>query len=125
LIELRSYKIRFHDRHVRVVPKTGLDGCPFAGPGVDLRGDDAAAVIAAARPVIAWLEAREPQIEVRSISIDKEAPRALVTLEDTPRPRVVRVDAPQASELVAAAAEVEKEIVRRASEVLVRRTSRR
>ena len=120
-IELRSYKIRFHDRHVRAVPKTGLDGCPFAGPGVDLRGDDADAVISAAVPLVAWLTAREPGVVVRSISIDKQAPRALITLEDASKPRVIRIDAPQAGEVVAAAAEAERAIARLAAAALDRR----
>jgi hypothetical protein len=124
LIDLRSYKIRFHDRHVRAVPRTGLDGCPFAGPGVDLRAEEADAVIAAAAPVVAWLTEREPGVVVRSISIDKDAPRALATLEavrEHDKPRVVRIDAPQASELVAAAAGAEAAIVRYAEAALSRR----
>ena len=38
-MELRSFKLRLADEHVRVVPKTDAAGCPFSGPGVDLYGD--------------------------------------------------------------------------------------
>ena len=120
MIALRSYKIRFHDRHVRAVPRTDLEGCPFEGPGVDLRGDDADGALAAARPMIAWLEAREPGIVVRSISVDRDAPRALVTLEAEPRPRVIRIEGPPAADLCAAASDAEV-VIREAAERALRR----
>lgn len=62
----------------------------FAGPGVDLRGSDAARVIAAARPMIEWLEAREPGVEVRSISVNEA--RVLVSLAAEPKPRAIRIE---------------------------------
>jgi hypothetical protein len=58
--------------------------------GVDLRGDDAARVIAAARPMLEWLEAREPGVEVRSISMNDA--RALVSVSGDPKPRALRID---------------------------------
>jgi hypothetical protein len=79
---LRSFKIRFHDRHVRAV----VDG----HVGVDLRGEDAARVIAAARPMLDWLEAREPGVEVRSISVNDA--RILVSVSGDPKPRALRID---------------------------------
>jgi hypothetical protein len=124
LIALRSYKIRFHDRHVRAVPRTDLDGCPFAGPGVDLRGDDAERAMAAARPIVAWLEAREPDVVVRSIAIDRDAPRALVTLEAEPRPRVIRVDGVAAADLCVAARDFEIVVAEAAERALRRRLGR-
>lgn len=85
----------------------------FAGPGVDLRGEDAARAIAAAAPVEAWLVAREPGIVLRSLSVDRGKMRVLVTLEPASpgeRPRVVRFDAPHAGEIVDAAREAERVI---------------
>ncbi len=62
----------------------------FPGPGVDLRGDDAARVIRAARPMIAWLEAREPGVDVRSLSVNDA--RILVSLSSEPKPRALRIE---------------------------------
>lgn len=109
-LPLASYKLRLHEDHVRAVPAKDEEGRPFQGPGVDLRGDDARAVLAAAGPIRAWLEAREPGVVLRSVSVDKEKPRVLVTLEASPgeRPRVVRVDGAHAGEIIAAAAELER-----------------
>lgn len=86
---LGSYKIRFHDRHVRAVVEGHV--------GVDLRGDDAARVIAAARPMIDWLDAREPGVDVRSISVNDA--RILVSVNGVrttdapaPKPRALRIE---------------------------------
>lgn len=103
-LPLVSYKIRFRDQHVRAVPAVGLDGAPFRGPGVDLRGADARAAIAAAAPVLAWLDAREPGVVARSLSVRTAGPRVLLSLEpiDTgsdARPRAMRFDPPYADEL--------------------------
>jgi len=95
--EVRSFKLRLADRHARVLPKTDTSGCPFEGPGVDLRGEAAERAIEAARPLFSALEAFEPGIVIRSLSMDLERGRLLATLEPTapeadPRPRVVRID---------------------------------
>ena len=58
--------------------------------GVDLRGEDAARVIAAARPMIDWLDAREPGVDVRSISVNDA--RILVSLSGDPKPRALRIE---------------------------------
>ncbi|UQA55710.1 hypothetical protein [Polyangium aurulentum] len=94
---LRSFKLRIADRHVRIVPANDARGCPFSGPGVDLRGEDADRAIAAGEPIASALRALEPGIVIRSVSIDFERPRLLATLDPTtpeadPRPRVVRLD---------------------------------
>jgi hypothetical protein len=94
---LRSFKLRIADRHVRIVPVQDERGCPFSGPGVDLRGEDAERAIVAGEPITNALRALEPGIVIRSVSIDFERPRLLATLEPTtpeadPRPRVVRLD---------------------------------
>jgi hypothetical protein len=94
---LRSFKLRIADRHVRIVPAKDAQGCPFSGPGVDLRGEEAERAIAAGEPIASALCAMEPGIVIRSVSIDFERPRLLATLEPTtpeadPRPRVVRID---------------------------------
>ena len=110
-LPLASYKLRFHEQHVRALPAEGDDGCPFAGPGVDLRGEAAREIFALAAPMRAWLEAREPGIVLRSISVDRRRPRVLVTLDNAgERPRVLRFDPPYASELVEAAAGLERRL---------------
>jgi len=100
---------------VRAVPARDEAGCPFAGPGVDLRGADAIAILSLAGPFRAWLEAREPGITLRSLSVDLASRRVLITLEPMTsgdggtqeRPRVVRIDPPHSEELVASAAALE------------------
>lgn len=83
----------------------------FDGPGVDLHGADAERAFALARPMIAWLEARESDIVMRSLSVDRAKERVLVTLEQAGgRPRVLRFDAPFATELIAAGMEAEAAI---------------
>jgi hypothetical protein len=109
-LPLASYKLRFHEDHVRAVPARDEAGCAFGGPGVDLRGAEAQAVLVLAGPFRAWLEAREPGLTLRSLSVDLASRRVLVTLEPmTPeqRPRVVRIDPPHSEELLASATELE------------------
>lgn len=95
-MRLRSFKLRLVDVHVRVVPATDAAGCPFAGPGVDLRGEAAMAAIELAAPLLAALAEVEPGIVVRSLAVDLERPRVTASLEPTThadrRPRVVRID---------------------------------
>jgi hypothetical protein len=94
-LPIASFKLQFAERRVRIVPAVDASGGPFAGPGVDLVLDEADAVLALARPLLAWLEAREP-VRVRSLSLDVARRRLLVTLEAEPglvgRPRVVKID---------------------------------
>jgi hypothetical protein len=96
MMKLRSFKLQRHERHLRLVPATGLDGCPFGGPGVDVIGDEADALLALAEPLFAGIEALEPGVRIRSLSVDLERPRLLVTLVDRlssmQKPRVLRVD---------------------------------
>jgi hypothetical protein len=109
-LPLASYKLRFHEDHVRAVPARDLEGCPFAGPGVDLRGAEARAILALASPFRAWLEAREPGVTLRSLSVDLASKRVLVTLAPMTadqRPRVVRIDPPHSEELLAGAKQLE------------------
>lgn len=96
-MQIRSFKLRARDHHVRVVPATDHEGCPFSGPGVDLRGERAGQALEAARPLFAALAAFEPGVVIRSLSFDLERGRLLATLEPTTpesdaRPRVVRID---------------------------------
>lgn len=127
MITLASYKLRVFDEHVRGVPARGEDGCPFRGPGFDLRGEDARAVLARMEGIRAWLEAREPGVVVRSFSVDLARPRVLLTLAppagSAERPRVLRFDSPYAEELVLAAAPVEEAVREAATRVLRRRAS--
>lgn len=124
-VPLASYKIRLRDVHVRAVPACDASGAPFTGPGVDLRGSDALAAIEAARPIIAWLDAREPGVIVRSISVKTEGPRVLVSLAPLgaePRPRAMRFDPPYANELRDAGREAERVIGEACVRVLARRS---
>lgn len=88
-MRLRSFKLRFADTHVRILPATDARGCPFAGPGIDLRGNDATQVLAAAREIVMWFLEREPGARLRTFSMDLTTGRALATIEDTPKPRVI------------------------------------
>lgn len=109
-LPLGSYKLRLHEGHVRACPSRDESGCPFAGPGVDLRGAEAAAILALAGPFRAWLEAREPGVTLRTLSVDLASRRVLITLEPMAldqRPRVVRIDAPHSEELIAASKHLE------------------
>ena len=91
-LPVASFKLQLAERRVRIVPARDASGCAFAGPGVDLVGEEAAATFALARPLLAWLEAREP-VRVRSLSLDVGRRRLLVTVEAEPRrPRVVKID---------------------------------
>jgi hypothetical protein len=92
-LPLASFKLQLIARRARIVPALDASGCPFAGPGVDLIGEEAAATFALAAPVLAWLEAREP-VRVRSLSLDVARRRLLVTVEagGGERPRVVKID---------------------------------
>lgn len=99
-MRLSSYKLRFRDRHVRVLPSTNADGSRFDGPGVDLRGPSAEEAFVRAASVLAWLEARERGMTVRSLLVDLDTRRVIVTFEAIAgRPIVVRIDAADATEL--------------------------
>jgi len=89
-LPLRSFKLRFADEHVRIVPALDAGGCAFSGPGCDVRGARAREAFVRAQPLLAWLYAREP-VRVRSLSCDLDARRVLVTVDDAPRPRVLRI----------------------------------
>ncbi len=93
-MKLRSFKLQRAERRVRIVPSTGLDGCPFAGPGVDLIDAESDAAQALASPLFRGIEAFEPGVRIRSLSVDLDRMRLLVTLEAPGRPRVVRMENP-------------------------------
>jgi hypothetical protein len=121
-LRIASFKLQLVERRVRVVPAVDLSGCPFAGPGVDLIGGEADAIVALARPLVAWLEAREP-VRVRSLSLDVGRRRLLATLAPegatgAGRPRVVKIDpgidSSSSDELVGLAAPV----IRRLGEIV-------
>ena len=121
---LVSYKLRFHESRVRAVPARDLAGCPFAGPGVDLSGAEASAILDEAGPFRVWLEAREPGVVLRSLSVDMASRRVLITLEPMAaeqRPRVVRLDPPMSEELLAAAGMLEAALSEACTEKLRRR----
>lgn len=112
---------------MRAVPARDASGAPFVGPGIDLRGADAHTAIEAARPVVAWLDAREPGVVVRSISVKTEGPRVLISLAPLgtdPRPRAMRFDGAYATELRDAAREAERVIGEACGRALARRAAR-
>ena len=114
-VRVASFKLRLFEDHARVALTSGEIG-------VDLRGEDARAAFAAARPIFAWLDAREPGARFRSLSMDLTTGRVLVTIDDgAARPRVVRVDAPASAELVEAAADVVRFLSERAAAKLAAR----
>jgi len=90
-VEIASFKLQLALRRVRIVPARDASGRPFTGAGVDLVGAATDEAFALAAPLLRWLEAREP-VRVRSLSLDVARARLLVTLEDAPRPRVVKID---------------------------------
>lgn len=126
-MQLRSFKLRLVDGHARVVPMTDARGCPFSGPGVDLRGELAEAAFRAAAPLFAALAAIEPGIVVRSVAVDLERPRVTASLEPAspgadPRPRVVRVDeGPALRRLLATSTAVTALLTTAAEEAIARR----
>ena len=94
----------------------------FDGPGVDLRGEDAERIFALARPMIAWLEAREPGIVMRSLSVDRPKQRVLVTLEERgDRPRALRFDPPSSTEIIDAGADVERALGEACARMIAKR----
>lgn len=121
------FVLRPRDEHVHAAPATGLDGRGFRGPGVDLRGADAREAFDAARPLLEALAELEPGIGVRSVSVDLDRPRVLLTLEPTTpaadaRPRVVRLEAGFALDrLLDAAAPVIELLTDRVASALQRR----
>ena len=123
---LRSFKLRFRDGHVRIAPGTDAGGCPFLGPGVDLRGDAALRAFELAEPMLAWLRARQPGIAFRSLSVDLPRGRVLVSFEDahavSGKPMVLRVDPPESGELVDASAPLVGYLVLQATDALARRS---
>jgi hypothetical protein len=126
-LPLASFKLQFGEERIRIVPLTGLDGCPFSGPGVDLVGAEARPLLALAQPVLDWFSAREPGITVRSLSIDLATGRVLVTYVQpgTPegaRPHVVRVDAPASSDVIDQSALLAVELSSHAAAKLAKRS---
>jgi hypothetical protein len=91
MLAVATLKLRYRDEHVRVVPAVDLAGCPFGGPGVDLHGEAAREAFDAARPLVAWLEAREP-VTLRALALDLKKRRVLVSLEEPGKPRVLKID---------------------------------
>jgi len=127
-VRLRSFKIRVEDIHVRVVPATDASGCPFSGPGVDLRGPSAEEAIRRAEPLFEALRSFEPGIVIRSLSVDLEKDRLLATLQPTTpdadeRPRVVRIDGgPAMQSLMPLARSLAEALAELAKPVLAART---
>lgn len=119
---VRSFKLRFHDEHVRVMP-SGFDG-----PGVDVRGERAREVFRLAAPVVDWLLARQPSVTLRALSMDLASRRVLVSFEDAhatqargPRPMVLRIDPPESEELVERAGPLLARLAALAAEAIAKR----
>lgn len=111
-MRLRSFKLHFFDEHVWIMPAE-VDGAPFTGTGVDLRGEAAREAFALAAPLLDVMRGYEPGLELRALSIDLERERLLATstasiaFERRPgeRPRVFRLDRGPAFDAVRAAAD--------------------
>jgi hypothetical protein len=119
VLPIASFKLRFVDDHVRAVPERDARGCPFAGPGVDLRGDDAREIFALAAPIVAWLTLREP-VQMRTLSMDRQKRRLLVTAHaELPgeRPRVIRIDEQSDPSSIADLLALAEPLVRRLGEL--------
>lgn len=121
---LASFKLRFHDVHVRIVPA----GC--GGPGVDVRTEDAKRCFDLAKEMVAWLLARQPSVTLRALSVDFAKRRVLVSFEDahalgaTPRPMVLRIDPPESNELLERAAPLVAHLTELARVALEKRKSK-
>ncbi len=119
---LASFKLRFHDVHVRVVP------AGFGGPGVDVRGEDAKRCFELAKEMVAWLLARQPSVTLRALSVDFAKRRVLVSFEDAhalgaaPRPMVLRIEPPESNELIERAAPLIAHLAHLARVALARRS---
>ena len=72
-----------------------------------MHGIEATRVFHLAAPMEAWLRAREPGLKLRSLSVDLEAGRVLVSFDDphgvNDKPMALRIVAPDSSELLDAA----------------------
>jgi hypothetical protein len=127
-MEIESFKLRLRDTHVRVLPKTGLQGKRFAGPGVDLLGADAVAIIRESEGFIAWARARDSTCEVRSVSVQLEPHRVTISLDDVHqaahgKPQVIRIGPPESSELMDVAQRVLPHLIVLTRQALERRIS--
>ena len=71
---LRSFKLRFVHRHVRI-EIVGTDA------GVDLSGEDADAAFALAGPLLAAIGEQAPAATVRALSVDPDQPLLLASLD--------------------------------------------
>lgn len=99
---VRSFKLKFREEYGRIVPSMDLHP-------LTLRGEEARRAIELAAPIEVTLRAFEPEVHVRSLSLDLARPRLLATLEPTTpdadaRGRVVRLEAGPALDLVLASA---------------------
>jgi hypothetical protein len=124
-LRLRSFKLHFVERHVRIVPAE-VDGAPFAGPGVSLRGPVAERALQTAGALVDALRELEPGALVRALSADLAAPRLLVSLPShdpaaDPRPRAVRLTGPAAESVLARGGALLALLESCASEALARR----
>src|SRR6476646_6576336 len=121
-MRLASFKLRFHETHVRILP------ADFDGPGVDVHGDAARACFELAKPVIEWLLQREPSVKLRAMSVDLGTRRVLASFEDAhavatrkAAPIVLRVEPPESSELIDRAGPLVERLETLAAEAIARR----
>ncbi len=121
---LRSFKLHFTERRIRVLPLHDLVGGPFQQVGVDVLGAEAEPLFASAAALRAWFTAREPEAEVRSLSFDLPRGRALATLHAAGGAvHALRVDEASGADLFDHARALEPELARAARQVLERRTA--
>jgi hypothetical protein len=104
-ITLASFKLRYKETHVRIVPAT-FKGARFEGPGVDVLGAEASMLLEMGMPIVAWLKARDPSVEVRGISCRLDQKQVLISYQAgegiaASKPIALKIHAPESEELLA------------------------
>jgi hypothetical protein len=104
-ITITSFKLRYAETHVRILPRT-YRGLAFEGPGVDLRGAEASLLLEMGMPIVAWLKARDPSVDVRGISCSFEKKQVLISYQAgegiaASKPIALKIHAPESEELLA------------------------
>lgn len=109
------------------MPRLGPSGAPFVGAGVDLLKERFDELTILCPPLFQWFLAREPGIQLRSLSFDFAMPRLLATYLPAgaaagQKPFVMRVDAPEVHELLTLAGPLSDAARREALAVVALRT---
>jgi hypothetical protein len=111
-----SFKLRYRDRHVRVLPVG-------ASTGIDLHGERADAIFDLAHSLPAWLSERDPTIEVRAIACDLTRARLVISYQAkegfaAAKPVALKLMPPESDALIDLVRPFLDELGRQAEEVL-------